>query len=264
MTSWKTETYMTRTSWDLMPGSLKTPLIIAHRGAVEYAPENSLDAFSIAYEKKADGIELDVRLSKDGIAVVLHDRVVDRTTNGRGPVGSFTLEQLKTLNAGSWYRPECEHVKIPTLADVFDTVPKDFLIVVELKVRGWGIRPLVAAVIETVHDYDRWESTLISSFNPVSLFALRLMEPRLKRGYIWCAKHPFPISDRWLSPMAQPHWMNPDLETFTPKMLTHFHNQGKPVLAWDLDSGKDLTFLSSIGLDAVVTDRLSELVQQKC
>ena len=76
---------MKQTSWDLVPGSLGVPLIIAHRGAVEDAPENSLDAFQIAYEKQADGIELDVRLSKDGIAVVLHDRLVDRTTDGRGP-----------------------------------------------------------------------------------------------------------------------------------------------------------------------------------
>ena len=103
MTSWKTGTYMTRTSWDVIPGSLKTPLIIAHRGAVEYAPENSLDAFSIAYEKKADGIELDVRLSKDGIAVVLHDRVVDRTTNGRGSVGFLPGGDIHTM--GNTYMP---------------------------------------------------------------------------------------------------------------------------------------------------------------
>ena len=254
---------MKQTSWDLVPGSLGVPLIIAHRGAVEDAPENSLNAFQIAYEKQADGIELDVRLSKDGIAVVLHDRLVDRTTDGRGPVGTFTFGELKALNGGSYQQSQFNHFKIPSLAEVFDSVPKEFLIVVELKVRGWGVKPLVAAVIETVRKYNRWESTLISSFNPVSLFAVRLMEPRLKRGYIWCAKHPFPISERWLSPIAQPHWMNPDLDTFTPKVLAHFHNQGKPVLAWDIDSCRNLTALAAMGLDAIVTDKLSELLPRK-
>ena len=250
-------------SWGIEPGSLESPLIIAHRGAVESAPENTIEAFVKAHQVGADGVEMDVRLSKDGVAVVMHDRRVDRTTNGKGAVGAFTVDRLKSLDAGSWFQPQFKGVQVPTLAEVFDALPAHFLTAVELKVRGWGVKPLVSAVVNILRRFDRWEATQVTSFNPVALFVLRLMEPRARRGYIWCAKHPFPISGRWLSPFANTHWMDPDLETFNPKVLAHFHRQGKPVLAWDEDAGRDLDQLVRMRLDGVVTDRLTELVRQK-
>ena len=246
--------------WDIAPGSLGRPLIIAHRGDVESAPENTLEAFLSAAERGADGVELDVRLSREDRVVVMHDRRIDRTTNGRGPVGIHTLAELKHLDAGSWFHPRFGDATVPTLDEVFDALPSRFLVAVELKVRGWGVKPLVSATLECIKRAKRWKSTMVTSFNPVALMAMRLMEPRVMRGYIWCAQHPFPISQRWLSPMAKAHWMDPDLKTFNAKVLRHFHGQGKPVLAWDLDAGRDIKRLSAMGVDGVVTDRLTGLV----
>ena len=239
------------------------PLIIAHRGDVESAPENTLEAFRSAVERGADGVELDVRLTKDGTAVAMHDRRVNRTTSGRGPVGTYTFDQLKTLDAGSWFDLRFKKAKVPSLEEIFQELPPDFLVNVELKVRGWGVKSLVLAVVKVIHEFKRWESTLVASFNPMALWVLKLMEPRIRRGYIWSAKHPFPIRQRWLSPLAKPHWMDPDLETCTPKIVEHFHRQGKPVLAWDVDAGRSLTTLADMRLDALVTDNLSVLVNQK-
>lgn len=250
-------------SWGIEPGTLDCPLIIAHRGDVEAAPENTLTAFRSAVEKGADGIELDVRLTKDGRVAVMHDRRVDRTTSGKGPIGSFTLEQLKTLDAGSWFDPKFRGVQVPILDEVFEELPPTFLVNVELKVCGWGVKPLASAVVEVVRRFSRWESTLAASFNPMALLALRLMEPRIRRGYIWSAHHPLPIKERWLSPLANSHWMDPELRTCTRKVLEHFHRQGKPVLAWDVDVGESLKPLDGVKLDALVTDCLSALVKQR-
>ena len=78
-------------------------LVIAHRGASGYAPENTMPAFEKALEMGAEGIELDVHLTKDGEIVVIHDHTIDRTSNGTGMVGQFTLEEIKQLDFGSWF-----------------------------------------------------------------------------------------------------------------------------------------------------------------
>jgi glycerophosphoryl diester phosphodiesterase len=120
-----------------------TPLIIAHRGASHDAPENTITAFALAVEQGADGIELDVQLSADGIPVVMHDASVERTTNGRGAVSKLTIEQLQRLDAGDG-RP------VPTLDEVFEIFGPTLLYNVELKTGIWSDRNLAAAVAERI------------------------------------------------------------------------------------------------------------------
>src|SRR5436190_20563712 len=93
---------------------VRKPLVIAHRGASGFAPENTLAAFKFALALGADGVELDVQLSADGHPVVIHDSRVNRTTNGTGAVSRLTLDQLQSLDAGSWFdrrvsRRSCLH-----------------------------------------------------------------------------------------------------------------------------------------------------------
>ena len=94
------------------------PLIYAHRGASAYAPENTMAAFYEAEKRGADGIELDVQMTKDGVLVVLHDEDVARTSNGRGLAREMTLSQLRELDFGSWFGPAWAGEKIPTLWQV--------------------------------------------------------------------------------------------------------------------------------------------------
>lgn len=225
------------------------------------APENTMAAFRQAVALGADGIELDARLTKDGRVVVFHDRRVDRTTTGKGPVGTYTLEELNGLDCGAWFAPEFTGERVPTVEEVFEELPRDLLVYVELKARGHGAWPLAVKVAEIVLRYKRLETTLVGSFNPFALTILRGTEPRIIRGYIWSRRHPLPLRARWLSPLAQPHWFAPDRGTFTPRMLARLHSRGKPVVAWDLDTGYDLKMLAEMRLDAVVTDHPEKLVQ---
>ena len=227
------------------------------------APENTIEAFRHAVEVGADGVELDVRLTKDGKVAVMHDRYVDRTTDGEGPVGTFTLAGLKKLDAGSWFDPRFKAARVPTLDEVFEEMPSAFLVNVELKVRGFGVIPLVSRVVEILRRHDRFEGTLVASFNPVALGVLRILEPRALRGYIWSKRHPLPLRARWLSPLARPHWMDPDHATFTPQLLKRFHRQGKLVLVWDSDAGAEMGQLLGQGVDGLVTSSPEELVQQR-
>ena len=105
----------------------------AHRGDQKNAPENTLPALRLAVEKGAHQIEFDVQLSKDGAMVIMHDATVDRTTDGTGKVSDLTFEQLRALDAGSWFGPEFAGLRIPTLQEVLEAIPAPTLCNVHLK-----------------------------------------------------------------------------------------------------------------------------------
>ena len=114
--------------------------IWAHRGASGYAPENTLESFELAIEQKADGIELDVQMTKDGELVVIHDETIDRTGNGTGRVQDHTLKELKALNFNKTH-PEYASAKIPTLREVYELVkPSGITVNVEMKTGAVDLR----------------------------------------------------------------------------------------------------------------------------
>lgn len=105
----------------------------AHRGDVSVAPENTIPAFESAVKKGVPQIEFDVNLSKDGHLVIMHDATIDRTTNGTGKVTDYTLEELRALDAGSWFDPKFKGTRIPTLRETLEVIPKNVLCNVHLK-----------------------------------------------------------------------------------------------------------------------------------
>ncbi|MDP8244498.1 MAG: glycerophosphodiester phosphodiesterase family protein [Candidatus Hinthialibacter antarcticus] len=96
------------------------PLVVGHRGTVKYAPENTLPAFKAAIEHGCDLLEIDIRETKDGELVIIHDSTLDRTTNGSGPVSEHTLAEIKQLDAGSWFSDEFKNTRVPTLREALE------------------------------------------------------------------------------------------------------------------------------------------------
>lgn len=161
--------------------------IIAHRGASKEAPENTLPAFERAMALGADMIEIDVQLSKDGEIMVFHDRGLKRTTNGEGPVSEFSLETLKTLDAGSWFSPEFEGVKIPTLEEVLQLTQGRIMLNIEVKKNGLSKRdPYVEKkILKLLGEYDMLPHTLISSFVPWSLKRIKELNPEVATALLY-------------------------------------------------------------------------------
>lgn len=108
-------------------------VVIAHRGASEYAPENTHSAFRLAIDMQAEMIELDVSLSKDGVPVVVHDETVDRTTDASGLVSSFTLEELRKMETGAWFSEEFAGEPFPTLVEVLAYTKDRIAVNIEVK-----------------------------------------------------------------------------------------------------------------------------------
>ena len=99
----------------------------------------------------------------------MHDRSLDRTTTGSGIVGTHTLKHLKSLDAGSWFGSHFEGERIPALDEVFEELPADFPIYVEIKARGPGAWPLTRRVVDIIRSYERFESTMVASFNSAAV-----------------------------------------------------------------------------------------------
>lgn len=157
---------------------------IAHRGASGYAPENTLPAFQLAAQMKADSIELDVHLTKDLIPVVIHDETVNRTTDGKGYVKNMTLEQLRQLDAGSWFNQDYPMfardlyigVTIPTLDEVFDKLGSDINYVIEIKdpPPKYNIEEILN---ETIKNHHLEKLVAIHSFSAASLKRFHAINP---------------------------------------------------------------------------------------
>lgn len=107
--------------------------MLGHRGAPAAAPENTVAAFRRAVELGADGVELDVQLTRDGALVVLHDETVDRTTNGRGLLRDLGFEEVRRLDAGSWFKSSFAGERVPTLTEALAVLPAGALVDVEMK-----------------------------------------------------------------------------------------------------------------------------------
>ena len=166
------------------------PLIIAHRGSSAHAPENTLAAFQLAAEQGADAIELDVDLTRDGHAIIMHDATIDRTTDGSGAVNALTLEEIRRVDAGAWKSAAFKGERVPLLAEVFAAVGQRVLINVEVKstsLRSNGVEAKVAALVQ---QHDLFERVIISSFNPFALRRIKQIEPRLACGLLYAPDLP--------------------------------------------------------------------------
>lgn len=157
----------------------------AHRGASGYAPENTLEAFELAVKMEADGIELDVQLTKDGEMVVIHDETTDRVSGVKGWVKDFTLEELKGLNVNQTH-PEYARVQIPTLREVYELIrPTKLKINVELKTGVVFYSGLERKVLELTDEFGMQERIWYSSFNHYTVRRIKELSPQTKCGVLY-------------------------------------------------------------------------------
>lgn len=163
----------------------KKTLIFGHRGAMAYAPMNTLPAFELAYAQGADGIELDVHRTIDDKLVIVHDFTIDETTNGTGTVTEMSLPQLKEFDAGSWFSDEFKGVQIPTLDEVFETVGKKLFINVEIKSMPPQDDGVEALVAQAIQQHGLESRVIVSSFNPFALKRFRSLAPDIPIGFLY-------------------------------------------------------------------------------
>ena len=249
------------------------PVTFAHRGASCKAPENTLEAFRAAIEAGAQGLELDVHMTRDGRIVVVHDATVDRTTDGSGAVKEMTLEEIRGLDAGYRFSPDGgssypyrgRDLRVPTLEEIFHEFP-DAAVNVEIKEVGPGIERAVLSVIEEAGAEGR---TLVASGKHEVIERFRRVAGReIPTAASRCEIRTFYLLSRLrLEGLLRPAYdalqipvSYRGIRLVTPRFVEAAHDRGVRVDVWTINEPSEMRFLLDIGVDAVMTDRPETLV----
>lgn len=163
-------------------------IVIAHRGASFYAPENTHSAFRLAIDMESEMIELDVSISKDGVPVVVHDVTVDRTTGDSGEVGSFTLEELKKMEVGSWFDKKFEGEPFPTLEEVLEYTKGKIAVNIEIKTEAVSDNVqggVVDKSIQLVKKAGVENEVIFSSFDYRVMEQLEQLAPEIPKAILY-------------------------------------------------------------------------------
>jgi glycerophosphoryl diester phosphodiesterase len=228
-------------------------LIIAHRGASALAPENTMAAFRAALEMKADAIELDAKLSADGVIVVHHDSTLDRTTSGSGPLRSLSAEELRALDAGSSFGAAFAGERIPTLEEVFQELGESLLINVELTNYATPLDDLPERAVSLVRGYRLEERVLFSSFNPIAIRRTKSIAPEIPIGLLL-----LPLEPGWVRGLlraATPYdALHPQQGLATIDLVAREHAKDKPINVWTVNDPERMRELLKLGVDGLITD----------
>ena len=229
--------------------------IIAHRGASGYAPENTIVAFQTALDQGVDGIELDVRLTKDHVLVVCHDANIRRTSDGKGRVQDMTLEELKSYDFGSWFDPEFAGEKIPTLEEALRFLQdEDILLNIEIKNGPRLDEGIEEEVVRLVKKYDFRDNVLITAFNHLSLLEVHKLDPELKIAFILHTNliDPFHYIEH---SGIKPYTIHPNYQYITQEMVDEAHRRGIKVLAATVDDKAFGDRFKEMGIDYLLTNK---------
>jgi glycerophosphoryl diester phosphodiesterase len=245
------------------PCSSIAMIISAHRGSSGSSPENTLAAFRLAVRAGADMIELDVRLTADRHLVVFHDRRLGRTAQGSGLIWTKTLAELRSLDAGSWFSPRFHGEKIPTLHDVFRSVPRKVGLNIEVKTDGdprkkADLEEVLLAAIRT----EAGERTiLVSSFNHGLLRKLHQRAPQLNLGALY-----MPVRDVAKTPSALARRLGISAficsrSQLRRRFVRNAHQHGLAVIVYGVNSPRHLVRARRYGVDAIITDFPEKMVR---
>ena len=231
-----------------------TTMIQAHRGASADAPENTMEAFRLATDIAADGIELDVHLTKDGEVVVIHDETIDRTSNGSGRVSDMTLEELRRFDYSNGMKG-FKNIHIPTLREVYELVaPTKMFINVELKESGLPEPELVAQLAALEEEFHMKDRLLYSSFNHYSLLMLKERLPHAKTALLYTAGLAYPW--RYAKEIANAAALHPyKANLMIPDYVKSSHDLGLIVNVWTIDDPADMRWLLGLGVDGIITNK---------
>lgn len=234
-------------------------IVIAHRGNSSEAPANTLEAIRQAIEIGADMIEVDVRLSKDGIPVLIHDANLDETTNGEGAVSSLTLEQLKRLDAGSWKDKRYSNERIPTLMEALELVKGKAYLSLDLKDEN-----AIPAMLNAIQDAKMVDSVVICGCHEPQARAIwninkeitvllntdesldKLFECGNRREFI----------DQYIRRACGERFagLNVNFKYITEELIYRAHLRALPVWAWTVDKESDMQKLIDLSVDAMYTN----------
>lgn len=239
-------------------------LVFAHRGASGYAPENTLEAFELAYRLGAEGVELDVHLTRDHELVVAHDERIDRVSDEIGRICDMTLTDLKKILFNRTH-PEYKDARMPTLKEVFELLkPTGMQINIELKNSVLPYEGLEEKCLELAAKTGMEDSVCYSSFNHGSMVRLKNMNPEARCGLLYdcCLVNPWAYAAALKVDALHPSYYE---LTMIPDECDKAHELGLRVNTWTVNDERAMRQVVSCGADIMITnypDRAKVVTQE--
>lgn len=229
-----------------------SPLVYAHRGASGQYPENTLEAFQAAKKKRAYGIELDVQLSKDDKLVVIHDHLLERTTNGSGLVRQTNWATLRQLRADHSSARRFPQARIPLLREVFQHFAESGLhFIIEMKNLLTPQPGLEEKLIDMIRSFQLTERTVVSSFNFDSLTRIKELDPQQTTGLLYIGSLPAPWE---VAARYQADQLHVPKDQLTPALVRQAQEYGFPVIGWTINSEREIREAIRTGVDGIITN----------
>lgn len=250
------------TSWRRKPGD--RPFVVAHRGLSAAAPENTLAAFRLALEAGADVLELDVHLTRDERIAVIHDRTLQRTTTGNGPVGAYTSTEIAAFDAGSWFDPTFASERVPMLDDVLVLTAGRCWLNIELKSHWFDRVPpetYVRRVVDVVRSHGALERVCFSSFDGDLVKRIRALEPGAVTGVLYNWHRDF-----WRVPSAIAERCNASIficswTELTRRRLADAKAAGLGVAVYTVNDPDEAIRQAERGVDVLISDAPDRILQ---
>jgi glycerophosphoryl diester phosphodiesterase len=234
--------------------------VIGHRGAMGHCPENTFVSFERALELGADWIELDVHLTRDGALAVIHDELVDRTTDGHGLVKDHTLAELKQLDAGAWFGSDFAGQRIPTLDEVLVWArARNTVVDIEIKNAPIYYAGIEEAVVESLDRAGMAQQVIVISFDHRSVQRVKALDSRIVTGVLYAARPTdggLGLAHAAHADALLPHWAY-----VTPEDVQLAHDAGLAVAPWASSDPEILRNLVAAGVDAIGTNHPDVLRQ---
>jgi glycerophosphoryl diester phosphodiesterase len=227
--------------------SLDAIQITAHRGYSLDVPENTIPAIEKAIEEKADYIEVDVRSTKDGELVLLHDASLRRTTGLNQMIWDVTYNEIKELDAGSWLREDYANVKIPTLREIFEFTKGEAMLNIDLK-HGGDKNNVVKILVDLIHEYNMEWQCIVTSTNLEYLEGIKRIDPSIRTGH---------ISHRLRSAVVKSEYVDVlslKSNLVTKNVVEEMYQNNKQVFVWTVNTKSEIERMSRLGVDNIITD----------
>jgi glycerophosphoryl diester phosphodiesterase len=236
------------------------PPVIAHRGLPFHAPENTLESFIAARDAGAKWIETDVKLTADGVPVLMHDDTLDRTTSGHGPVSAMTWEKMQNLDAGSWFSPSFARSRVTSLAELLTFCASSRMqLILELKPSpGRTQATVMVALIEAAKAWpEDMPPPMIASVDKDALMIAAELQPDWPRGLFleeW--------NEDWIEAamLTQSSTVTMREDALTPERLALVQGAPLPVLAYTINDSAKAKELFKNGIRAVFSDNAGALI----
>lgn len=233
------------------------PKIIAHRGNSHVAPENTLAAIRLAWEQRADGVEIDVRLSSDRRLVVIHDASAKRTTGKNWNVAQHTSANLKTLDAGKWKSKKWTGEKIPVLEEVLAILPAHKKLIIEIKCGPEIITPLKKALKKIKYPA---KQIAIAGFSLPLLRQIKKALPEIPTYWNFCFKK---IPRGWTPQISRLLTRAKKMNALylkacgaiTPALAREVRQAGLELHVWTIDSPSVAKKMACLGVNSITTNR---------